>query len=199
MGRCTQCDALSSFSIRGEDFQCDHCRQVAYRCSNQTHNVCRSFTDQPDRLRRWCDFTSVIPNLDSPESVRRWAVLETAKRRLLLQVAELGLPQFTGDLQQFHPLSFEFLEDFTDENGIEQSVTTGHQDGVITINLAEVDSVHRERLRVQLNEPHRTLIGHMRHEIGHYIDWSWASRVAPAAYHQLFGDPGVTDYGESMR
>ncbi len=67
------------------------------------------------------------------------------------------------------------------------------------INLAEVDSVHRERLRVQLNEPHRTLIGHMRHEIGHYIDWSWASRVAAAAYHQLFGDPGVTDYGESMR
>jgi hypothetical protein len=47
---------------------------------------------------------------------------------------------------------------------------------------------------VQLGEPQRTLIGHLRHEAGHYIDWSWASRTALTEYQSLFGDPSAIDY-----
>ena len=45
---------------------------------------------------------------------------------------------------------------------------TGHDDGLITINIAEADSAERERRRVELGEPYRTLLGHLRHEVGHY-------------------------------
>ena len=45
---------------------------------------------------------------------------------------------------------------------------TGHADGVITLDLAESDDAHREALREQLGEPYRTVLGHFRHEIGHY-------------------------------
>jgi hypothetical protein len=45
---------------------------------------------------------------------------------------------------------------------------TGHADGVITLDLREVDDVHREQMRDQLNEPYRTVLGHFRHEIGHF-------------------------------
>ena len=47
-------------------------------------------------------------------------------------------------------------------------VITGHDDGVITLDLAESDDVHREQLRTSMDEPYRTLLGHFRHEIGHY-------------------------------
>ena len=124
--------------------------------------------------------------------------MESAKRRLLLQLEDLSLPPFTGETLESHPLRFEFLEDSVDSEGKPVKVTTGHENGLITINLAEADSVHRERLRVQLNEPQRTLIGHMRHEVGHYIEWAWASRVAASEYHNLFGDPDAVDYSEAM-
>ena len=64
-------------------------------------------------------------------------------------------------------------------------VMTGHADGVITINLAEADDAERERRRHQMGEPYRTLLGHFRHEIGHYY-WNRliagyaASRRIPA-------------------
>ena len=50
-----------------------------------------------------------------------------------------------------------------------EPVTTGHADGVVTLDLAEGDDVHREEMRIQLAEPYRTLLGHFRHEIGHYF------------------------------
>ncbi len=129
----------------------------------------------------------------------RWARLETAKRRLLLQLDELNLPPFINDLQASQPLTFQFLEDTVDAEGQPQKTITGHAEGVITINLAEADSVHRERTRVSLGEPQRTLIGHMRHEVGHYIDLSWAMKVDPDGYHELFGDPEGIDYSQAMQ
>ena len=49
-----------------------------------------------------------------------------------------------------------------------EQVMTGHENGVITLDLAEGDDVHREQLRVEMDEPYRTLLGHFRHEVGHY-------------------------------
>ena len=79
---------------------------------------------------------------------------EAAKRRLLFELGELGLP--------IQGLSFDLL------SSAAQSVTTGHADGVVTLDLAEADDPHRERMRQELSEPYRTLLGHFRHEVGHF-------------------------------
>lgn len=199
LGYCTTCKSLSSFTVRGESAVCDHCESRLHPCSNQAHHVCRSFNPKPSTLCEWCSFTDVIPNLSDASKVRRWAVAESAKRRLLWQLRDLSFPPFAADTGSTHPLRFEFKESVVDADGNKVDVTTGHQDGLITLDLAEADSVHRESMRVQLGEPQRTLIGHMRHEVGHYIDWSWASRVAKQEYCELFGDPDQVDYSQAMQ
>lgn len=199
LGRCSVCNSLTSFYVEEKLIQCDACKAEVFACVNQEHDVCQSFNAEPDGLCRWCQLTNVIPPLSQRKSVQRWGRMESAKRRLLLQLEDLGLPPYIADTQVTHPLLFEFLENTVDKKGKSKKVITGHQNGLITINLVEADSVHRERVRIKLGEPQRTLIGHMRHEVGHYIDWAWASRVAPDQYHALFGDPNAVDYGKAMK
>ena len=79
----------------------------------------------------------------------------------------------------------------------EQPVTTGHADGVVTIDLAEGDDAHREALRVQLAEPYRTMLGHLRHETGHYY-WTVLVDPPPRAFRELFGDERA-DYAEALQ
>ena len=76
---------------------------------------------------------------------------------------------------------------------------TGHDNGLITINLAEADDSERERMRRQMGEPYRTLLGHFRHEIAHYY-WDRLVRDAPGieAFRQLFGDERE-DYGAALQ
>ena len=76
---------------------------------------------------------------------------------------------------------------------------TGHDFGVITINLAEADDAERERRRVQLNEPYRTILGHFRHEVGHYYwDRFFADEENAAAFRSVFGDERE-DYAEALK
>ncbi len=199
LGRCTSCGNLGSFSSPGTDYRCDQCSSIVHRCINQASGVCNSFNEIPETLCRWCSFTHVIPDLSQASGTRRWAALETAKRQLLVQLEQLRLPPFRANLQDSHPLRFEFLADTVNADGIVQKVTTGHEDGLVVINIAEADSVHRELTRIRLGEPQRTLIGHMRHEIGHYIDWCLTSRVLRDEYRVLFGDPLAVDYDQAMR
>lgn len=198
LGRCDHCTELTSFTQLKAVFRCDKCGTKLLSCSNRTHRVCNSFTGSQESLCRWCSFTTVIPDLSQPKNVQRWAALEAAKRRLLLELECLGFPPFVADVGQTHPLRFQFLEDMVNEVGQPKKTFSGHDEGLITINLEEADSVHRERMRVELDEPQRTLIGHLRHEVGHYIDWSFASRVSAEEYHRLFGDPQAIDYNQAM-
>ncbi len=198
LGRCNECKSLTSFSTQDGTTTCDACHAEVHACVNQQHDVCNVFNAESDALCRWCQFTTVTPNLRNAENRLRWSRLEAAKRRLLMELDNLGLPPFVGDLQQSHPLRFQFLADSTDAKNDPVNVITGHDAGLITININEADSVQREKLRVQLGEPQRTLIGHMRHEVGHYIDWSLASRAAADEYYRLFGDPDSIDYQQAM-
>ena len=66
--------------------------------------------------------------------------------------------------------------------------------------LAEADDAERERRRTALGEPYRTLLGHLRHEVGHYY---WDRLVADARRVRrrsapLFGDERA-DYGEALQ
>jgi hypothetical protein len=86
-------------------------------------------------------------------------------------------------------LEFQFLSDSIRANGDQSRVLTGHDNGLITINVAEADDVYRETQRQLHREPDRTLLGHFRHEIGHYY---WDLLIAGSdrleEFRQIFGD-----------
>jgi hypothetical protein len=138
-------------------------------CANYTKNqICNWAVpaESPNELCDACRLTRVIPDLSLPQWHQDWYQLEVAKRRLVYEVTELGLPMVPKGEEAANGLTFEFLADPLDPN--EPHVLTGHDDGVITIALVEADDAEREKRRLQLHEPFRTLLGHFRHEVGHY-------------------------------
>jgi hypothetical protein len=180
-------------------------RGRAYRrCSNyDLENVCNwaVSADDPNPLCLSCRLTRVIPDLSRPGNKEAWYKMEAAKRRLVYSLLSLKLPI---EPKQTDPtrrpetdagLIFEFLADVPGS----EAALTGHDNGVITINLAEADDAQRENRRAQLHEPYRTLLGHFRHEIGHYY---WDRLIAKGdrleAFRNLFGDERA-DYGEALK
>jgi hypothetical protein len=123
-----------------------------------------------------------VPDLAEPANLSRWQQLENGKRRLLYSLMRHGL-SFRPKSRDPAGLAFEFAADG------EQRVVTGHADGLITINLAEADPVWREQMRENMGETYRTVLGHFRHEIGHYY-WDQLIKGSPrlAAFRAAFGD-----------
>jgi hypothetical protein len=149
------------------------------RVAYQACNFAVRATD-PNVLCVSCRQTRILPDLSVPENRKRWYRIELAKRRLFYTLAKLGLVSAAGP---DGPV-FEFL---ADQPG--QQVLTGHCEGVITLNIAEADDAERVRRRLALHEPYRTLLGHLRHESGHYY---WDRLVLEAdqvdAFREMFGD-----------
>ena len=114
------------------------------------------------KLCRSCALTRTRPNDTDTKALAAFAAAEKAKRRLIVELYELKLPIIGRDEDHDYGLAFDLL------SSDQEKVMTGHHNGVITIDLAEGDDVHREQLRVAMDEPYRTLLGHFRHEIGHY-------------------------------
>ncbi|MEJ2509648.1 MAG: putative zinc-binding peptidase [Gammaproteobacteria bacterium] len=151
--------------------------------------------DDPHAFCISCRLNDVIPNLSDPQNRVLWRRIEEAKRRLLYTLYALGLPVIGREVDPERGLGFEFLADqvsgleFADPFGQHAHVITGHRAGLITINVAEADPSARERMRERMNEQYRTLLGHFRHEIGHYY---WERLVRPTAcleaFRTLFGD-----------
>jgi hypothetical protein len=109
-----------------------------------------------------CALSEVIPDLSDPYNDQVWRRIEAAKRRLLYTLFALKLP-VAARAGGAHGLAFRFLK------GTEEApVMTGHDDGVITLNVDEADFAFRENMREKMGEGYRTVLGHLRHEIGHY-------------------------------
>lgn len=143
-----------------------------------------------------CRHNETIPAIDDPLNLKRWQVIERAKKRLFYSLLRLGLPHPTRNQDAAHGLSFRFLADMP---VAPMPVLTGHENGIITIALAEADDVEREARRTRMGEPYRTLLGHFRHEIGHYYwDILIAGQPAQQRCRQLFGDESV-DYGQALQ
>ncbi|MGH7292798.1 MAG: putative zinc-binding metallopeptidase, partial [Myxococcota bacterium] len=142
-----------------------------------------------------CALTRTRPNDADAAGVANFPVAERAKRHLIVELDRLGFPVIGKDAvtggDPVNGLCFDLL------SSTDRSVVIGHEDGVITIDLAESDPAYRERLRGELDEPYRTMLGHFRHEIGHYYEWQLvelaqdAGRLARA--RELFGDETI-DY-----
>ncbi len=151
-----------------------------------------------------CRLNHVIPNLSEPHNKILWYRIERAKRRLIYTLLSLGLPIVGRDRDPEHGLAFEFLADnpadseFSDEAGPRERVMTGHRAGLITINIAEANPGAREEMREKMNEAYRTLLGHFRHEIGHYY---WMRLVEDSGWltpaREVFGDERQ-DYGAAI-
>ncbi|MGN6606244.1 MAG: zinc-binding metallopeptidase family protein [Jatrophihabitans sp.] len=167
---------------------------TAYPCANRELAACNWLADAPGALCGCCELTRTRPSDDDHEGLAAFARTEFAKRRLVYQLDDLGLPTTPRTADPGHGLAFDLL------SSADGPVTTGHADGVITLDLAEGNDSHREAMREQLGEPYRTLLGHLRHEIGH---WYWQVLVASdddrlARFRALFGDDRA-DYAEALR
>ena len=182
-----------------------HWRSPLARAAEAGYRLCQNYTNES--VCNWavaatddsplcvsCRLTSVIPNLADPANRAAWYRLEVAKRRLLFTLIELGVPIPNRLDDPERGLTFEFLAD----GDRETPVMTGHADGLITVNIAEADDAERERRRTAMHEPYRTLLGHMRHESGHYY---WDRLIAPTSeideFRSLFGDERA-DYAAAL-
>jgi hypothetical protein len=165
------------------------------RCANRLIAACNWLLDPPTTpggLCGSCRLTRTRPSDDDQPAMTAFARTEAAKRRLVYQLDHLGLPTTSRADDPGHGLAFDLL------SSSYAPVTTGHAGGVITIDLAEGHDPHREAMRVQLAEPYRTLLGHLRHEIGH---WYWDVLVDDTAFldrfRDLFGDERE-DYASAL-
>ncbi|HYP14984.1 MAG TPA: putative zinc-binding metallopeptidase [Bryobacteraceae bacterium] len=142
-----------------------------------------------------CRLNRRVPDLSIPEDAILWGRVELAKRRVISACVALGLPvasRVSEDPE--HGLAFDFLRSPAEG----PRVLTGHDNGLITLNIEEADDVKREQMRTAMHEPYRTLVGHFRHEIGHYY---WNRLVAESqwleGFRDLFGDERM-DYAEAL-
>ncbi|KUI42111.1 hypothetical protein AU197_17175 [Mycobacterium sp. IS-1590] len=145
------------------------------------------------KLCESCSLTRTRPRDSDTKALAAFADAERAKRRLVAELYELKLPIVGRDEDPDYGLAFDLL------SSEHQKVFTGHENGVITLDLAEGDDVHREQLRKAMDEPYRTLLGHFRHEVGHYYYYRLIS-VSPeydSRFRELFGDPDA-DYQAAL-
>ncbi|CAH8282040.1 hypothetical protein EV196_11023 [Mariniflexile fucanivorans] len=162
-------------------------------CSNFNLGVCNWLVDNNVNTEFClaCSLNRTVPNRSNTDHFNKWVKLETAKHRLIYQLLKLKLP-IKSKLQDENGIAFDFLSENNKENAV-----TGHADGVVTIILTEADSVQREQLRKQMNEAYRTLLGHFRHEIGHYYWELLFNDSNIESFRQVFGDERL-DYSEAL-
>jgi hypothetical protein len=166
-------------------------------CQNYSvHNVCNWAVpaEESNPFCISCRLTRIIPDLIVNGNKIAWAKFEAAKRRLYYSLLGLGLSVKSKAEDPATGVCYEFLADLPD-----RPILTGHEFGVITINVAEADDAERERRRLQLHEPYRTILGHFRHEIGHYYwDRFFLDEASIMDFRNVFGDES-RDYAESIR
>ena len=155
---------------------------VWHVCVNTPLSGCTWVTELPGTPCFSCRLTRTRPSDDDLEGLSQYPVAERAKRHLIVELDVLGLPITTRDEAPETGLAFDLL------SSVDENVVIGHENGVITIDLAEADDAQREKVRVQLDEPYRTMLGHMRHEIGHYYESVLAVGDDLDRVRALFGD-----------
>lgn len=159
-------------------------------CANSEQGACNWLTPhgEGNGLCVACDLNRTIPNLSEAGGLAAWREIERAKKRLVYSLNRFGLP-LDATAQGMGKLAFDFV----------RHALTGHLAGVITIDINEADSVERERQRQLFGEPYRALLGHLRHESGHFY---WHLLVENGhlleQFRDLFGDERA-DYNAALQ
>ena len=168
-------------------------------CANHAHDNCNWLVpeDGYSAFCKACELNRTIPDLSNPDYVVRWKKLEIAKHRLVYSLLRMRLPLFSKTVDDEKGLAFDFVAD--QSSATDKKILTGYEKGLITINIAEADDIEREMVRRSMQEVYRTLLGHFRHEIGHYY---WERLIEGTdrtpAFRQLFGDERI-DYEEALK
>jgi len=166
-------------------------------CANAEYGVCNWLVraDSEAKFCIACQHNRTVPDLSVEDNIRRWRKIELAKHHLFYTLIRLGLRPANREDEPESGLAFDFLNDTA---GSAAPVLTGHDRGLITLNVIEADDGERERIRQEMGEPYRTLLGHLRHEVGHYF---WQELVERAgrqdAFRECFGDERA-DYNAAL-
>jgi hypothetical protein len=197
--QCLNCGSLvlydpeaSAFVLTGSD---------ASACANVSECGCNWVAEPGGLFCRACALNKTIPDMSISGNRERWIRVEAAKKRALYSLFAFGLPvgpkANSGDEIG---IAFDFLADpVIGDAPTGERVLTGHDNGLITLNVAEADSSEREKMRARMGENYRTLLGHFRHELGHYY-WDRLIRDDSRRlerFHALFGDEGA-DYDDAL-
>ncbi|CAB3628404.1 hypothetical protein CEY09_03480 [Achromobacter marplatensis] len=176
------------------------------RARGKTYKRCANFTlpalcnwllpaHSPETLCTACNLNRTIPDLSVLENGPLWFKVEAAKRQMIAQLMTLGLPIRRSEEPDDGGLAFDLLAPGADG----APLLTGHAQGLITINVLEADDAYRVKVREDMREPYRTLLGHFRHEIGHYY---WDQLIAGGPwlepFRQVFGDEQA-DYAQALQ
>ena len=167
---------------------------TAICCAHRERLGCSWTAAEPGGLCLSCATTTVVPDLSTPEAEAFWAATEAAKRWVFAGLIRLGW--FSSDrpnLPEFHLLS-EKVE------GRRTQVMMGHDEGLITLNIMEADPAIALKRKQEFGEPLRTMIGHVRHEMAHFL-FERLAREEPGflpAFRNLMGDERA-DYGEALQ
>lgn len=192
-GWCDACQRVVPIEPAGDgDWRCggQGCGAAVSLCDNRTRwDACNALVAGSGIFCRSCQSTTLAPNLYDDTLRDHWRGMEAAKRRLLYGLDRLGVDWETSEPR----LTFRFPADTADRH-----YTTGHENGVVTINLKEADAVERERVRQRFAEPHRTLIGHLRHEASHWIWQVLVQGRLDEEFAQAFGAPDDPPYADAM-
>jgi hypothetical protein len=187
---CLQCNQLMLFDA---DLGQMVAGQEERLCLNGSqHRVCNWLAVASGEFCLACQSNLIIPDLSVADNHVRWKEIELAKRRLYYSLLSLGLGRhlMPGAVPT---LQFEFKASVPGDK-----VITGQNEGLITLDIAEAEDTTRVQRRAQLGEDYRTVLGHLRHEVGHFF-WMVLVRDAnqQTAFRALFGDE-QSDYGESL-
>ena len=170
-------------------------------CTNVDECGCNWRTAAGQDFCLACSMNKTIPDLSLQGSRERWTRVEFAKKRAVYSLLAYGLPVGPkADPSDEVGLAFDFLSDAVGAGPGGERILTGHDNGVITLNVAEADSAEREKMRVQMGENYRTLLGHFRHELGHYY-WDRLIRYDARRlehFRAVFGDERA-DYAAALQ
>lgn len=202
LGYLTDISEISALDPRAEGgFDVLAAPRQAYKfCHNYDAGMCNWMLPaaSAEEFCAACRHNRTVPDMTVPGNDLLWRKIETAKHRLFYSLLRLGLPLENRADDPQHGLAFDFLADPPESHA--SGVMTGHDNGLITLAVREADDAVREKVRSEMGEPYRTLLGHFRHEIGHYY-WDRLVATDPAmlnAFRALFGDDSA-DYGEALK
>ncbi|HEX4086034.1 MAG TPA: putative zinc-binding metallopeptidase [Chthoniobacteraceae bacterium] len=198
--RCVQCGSQVGYDPASGGMVTVALASPFKRCKNGLdHAVCNWVVprDGAEPFCPACALNLIIPDLRIARNLEAWHKIEIAKRRILYTLYDLGLHPVGRKQDPRNGLAFDFLRPTPGNN-----VLTGHDDGIITLNVNEAEDDQRARLRGELGESYRTLIGHFRHEIGHYYwDRFFTGRTGDdplmRGFREIFGDERI-DYDAAI-
>lgn len=169
-------------------------------CQNYEHDVCNWLVESSSREKMCiaCEVNRTVPDLNVVGNIQKWKKIEIAKHRLIYGLRRFDLPIVSKTANPESGLCFDFKGKQIG-SGTSKGIKTGHFQGIITLDISEADPVHREYMKSEMDERYRTLLGHFRHEIGHYY-WQVLVQANMDVIHEFrisFGDERK-DYSRSL-